>query len=850
MGRLTRLAVVAGCALALVHCGESGRYGVTSSGPPANPGNPTPPTASGIASASILVPVKVPGNTPFNVGDSVLVQFRVSSARKIGQVVLQGVARRGDVTLGTDTVVDRFVQKVVAVPFVTDTIMRRYIKAIPGDSTVETVFIICTATDSVGNTGVDTSTIHVAPGPHLVITKPVRPATTSSGKALTVEIHATAALGVRVLGYRMSGVYTHADSTIFPGPLPDTTIYTQNVTIPAATPTGSLIITAFAFDSAGNPSGFAFTDTVQVSSAASDVTPPLVTFTVQKRVEVDDSITVHATDPSGIKNIGFIVRQLGAITVKAADSLTFTGNLTEITATFALKLDTLNTVSARLVTVEAFAVDSVNNRGLSTRTSTPKGILDTAATDTLTVVAGTTFALPAGGQIGDGIYNRNRNELYLTNLLLNRVEVFQVGTSTFVAGGIPVGSRPLGISLWPRDTLGNYADTVIVANSGGTNLSIVDVLNRVERRRHALPNYLVETVKILVADTVTGIVEIAVTQFDYSDRPQYVGSTCRNNCAKVFAVYSTTPTNAQPQQGRGYMAWEELTAAVGAPNGHLIWEVGTVSGGPDTLQVISVRDSAPGQFRRDTLLGGAVGVTYDIKQLAVQDTTFIRNSGDFNHTVMGEGGGASVTFARAFTFDARPGVFVISGTLCGGARGALIQLYLKCTGLVDNGVPSGIFVRDFVINRASKVNAVATNFNGRTNFVRADSVYVMDFTLRQAGLIQVGGINAGMDVNPNNNFDARTRGSGGFGGVGSPNNRLIYAARPDANIEVFDSYWYSSVAVIPIRDPVIGPVRLALNGAGTQVLVGVTANGVVVVPLTTPIVNTLPIRAQVTQGAH
>ncbi|MFI5206905.1 MAG: hypothetical protein ACHQX4_02705 [Gemmatimonadales bacterium] len=847
--RLARLALIAGCAVAQLQCGESGRYGVTSSGAPPSPGNPAAPTASGVATVTFISPAKVPGNTPINVGDSVLVQFRASSAKKIVSVDLIGVARRGDVNLGTDTVIPRFFEKLVPIALKTDTIMKRYLYAIPGDSTAETVYLIALATDSAGNTGVDTTTVHVAPGPHIVITKPVSPSTTSSGKSITVEIHATAALGVRILGYRMTGVYTHSDSTIYTAPLPDTTIFSKVVTIPAATASGALVINAFAVDSAGNPSGFAAADTVMVQSAASDVTPPVISFTVASRVEADDSVTIHATDPSGVKNIGFFVQQLGAATVVSADSAVSGGSLTDVTVTLALRLDTVSTFP-RLLTIGAFAVDSIGNRGYSSFTGTPDTAKSLAALDTLTIVAGKTFALPAGGQIGDAIFDGNpgRNELYLTNLLLNRVEVFQVNTSTFVAGGIPVGAAPLGIALWPRDTLGNYADTVIVANSGGTNLSIVDVANRVERRRHRLPNYDVEKVSIQLVDSATGAVEFKVSQFDYSDRPQFVAATCRVNCTKVYAVYSTTPTQAQAQPGRGYLAWEEVTAAAGAPNGHFFWEIGQIPGGTDTIQVIAVRDTAPGVFRRDTLLGGAVGITADFDQIVVQDTTFVRNSGDFNHSIMGEGG--NVGFARAFLFDVRPGTFNVVGTGCDPLIyvDALLVKYLSCTGLQDAGVSGGIFVRDYQINRAAKVNAVATNFNGRTNFVRADSVYVSDFLLRLQGLMQVGGQNAGMDVNPNNKFDAATRGSNGFGGNMSPNDRLVYTARPDANIEVFDSYWFASVAVIPIRDPIIGPVRLAKNSAGQQVLVGVTQFGVVVVPLVTPIANPLPIRARVTRG--
>src|SRR5258706_9321463 len=141
MRHYARFALALGCAVAQLECGQSGRYGVTSSGGGGggNPGQPPIPTASGIATISILLPAKSPGNTPVNVGDSVLVQFRASSAKKVKEVDLFGVARRGDVNLGTDTLIPRYLSRVVPIAFKTDTIMKRYLFAIPGDSTAETV---------------------------------------------------------------------------------------------------------------------------------------------------------------------------------------------------------------------------------------------------------------------------------------------------------------------------------------------------------------------------------------------------------------------------------------------------------------------------------------------------------------------------------------------------------------------------------------------------------------------------------------------------------------------------------------------------------------------------------------
>jgi hypothetical protein len=789
-------------------------------------------------------------NYPVTVGDSVLVRVRVQDNRGVSTVNLTGLAHRGLDTLGTGTDVTRYALKTVTLPQRTDTTFSRYLLAVTGDSTSELVRVIVEAIDSSGNRGLDTATVNVVSGPSVSILQPTANAVTSPGKAVVVQVRGVDPQGVRVLGWRASGVVTLQDSVILSpvgGALADTVTFTDTLVVPAATALGNFTITPFGVDSVNAPSGTVGGIVVAVQSAAGDATPPLVTFTLAARVEVDDSVTLLATDASGIQRVGFIVRALGSTAVVRGDSVTVSpSNQTNVTRAFQLSLDTISTFP-RQVTIEGFAIDSVGNRGVSSFTLTPKA--SPADAETLTVVAGKTIALPGGGAIGDAIYNRNRNELYLTNTTLNRLEIFQLTDSTF-APAIPIGSRPVGIALWPRDTLGTNADSVIVANSGGTNLSIVDVsAARVERPRHRLPNYLVQTVT--TATNAGGGLDIIVTEYDLSDRPQFVGAACRRGattaCDSVLAVYSTTPTPAQPTPftNRGYMAWENLRSPAGAPSGHFFYELGLAASaaGTDTLQIIAVRDTAPGQARRDTIVGASAGLIVGLTELAFQDSTFIRNSGDFNHALIGEGG-LDQGFARALTFDARSGVSTLTGTSCASFVGSRF----KCTAVVDRGVSEGIFLRDFLVNRASRVLSIATNFNGRTNLVRADSIYAFDFTLRQTGLMDVGGANPGMDFPRENTFDAATRGTGGFGGSLNPNDRLVFAARPDANIDVFDTYFYGRVATIPIRDPIIGPVRVATNGSGQRILVGVTATGIVVLRLPA-VTNLFPIRQQPVVGS-
>jgi hypothetical protein len=140
-------------------------------------------------------------------------------------------------------------------------------------------------------------------------------------------------------------------------------------------------------------------------------------------------------------------------------------------------------------------------------------------------------------------------------------------------------------------------------------------------------------------------------------------------------------------------------------------------------------------------------------------------------------------------------------------------------------------VRDFISNTSIAVQTVAVNFNGLTNLIRADSIYVLDEGLRLKGTIGVAGVNPGMDLKFDHTFDANDGGTPPFGGTGDPNDRIVYAAAGDPVIEVFDTYFHEAVATIPIRDPIIGPLRVAEQASGTPILVGVTAAGVVVVEL-------------------
>ena len=800
-------------------------------------------TLSDTAKPAVTILLPSTAGLPVTIGDSVLVRVQVTDNRGVQSVTLTGASHRGVDSLGTGENVQRFGTKTATMtpPLPDSTVFSRYLIPIASDSTSELVYMVVSARDAAGNIGVDTITVSIVGGPVVEMIRPSDGAQTARGKSLIVEVRAVDPQGVLLIGYDVSGAFTARDSVFYSpvnGNLADTATFTDTLLVPIGAPLGTVTIVPFALDSASDQSGTNPGVTITVASTAADATPPLVSFDIARRVETDDTLIVNATDAGGILRVGFTATLLGGAQMSADSTADDpAAALSDVTQSFSLGLPLPPAIRfPAQVVVQAFALDSAANRALS-------------VAETLTVVAGKTYPLPAGSLIGDAVYNANRQELYLANTAYDRVEIFSLASASFV-GYVPVGSRPTSVSMMPRDTLGNYRDTLIVANSGGTNLSIVDLVNRIELRRHRLPNFLVQTLKTAVNSG--GGVDIILTSYEFSDRPFQIAPLCVNyidangRCGRVRVVYSTTPTPGQssPFANRGYLAWSELdTAGTRGLPVHLIYEY--INGGPDSLQITAVRDTMPGELLRDTILGGGVGRLVQISDLPWRENAFVRASGDFLHALVGEGG--TVDFARALTVDARPAAF-IRDSVFGDTTGAcaVVGFELKCDGLADAGVADIVQVSDLVTNRSAQVTSVAINYNGRTNLVRADSIYAFDYVMRQTGMMQISAANGavGMDFHPCNNFDATTRTATPLAGCAAsytPDERMVFAARPDSSLEVFDTYFYgrvtdttstASAIPIPIRNALRGPVRVA-DVTGATVLFGFTAQGLVVVNLPT-----------------
>lgn len=713
------------------------------------------------------------------------------------------------------------------------------------------VIITASAIDGAGNiSGVDTLLMATGnvPPPEVRIISPTSGSSAVLGKSILVTVSGKTALKVLSLGLSTTGPVVYTDSVLFSSPLRDSVTMQDTISIPANANAGTLTVTPFLRDSLGQRAvGPSITITIQTAAQINSV-PVVNGYCVGNqafnnacghglRVEVNDTVHVEADDPSGISALGYEVRRTVGGPIDDTQTFASDGQLTFLPHRFDLRLP--YTTFPTTAYIQVFAVNSNGVRSYAKLTSGQDRI------DTVTVVAGVTRALPLGGQVADALYHSGKDRLYLTNITRNVVEVFSLADSSFKSP-VNVGSRPWGLTAWPRDRNGTMGDTVLIANSGGTDISYVDLnvgANGAEVFRYALPNIIAYSVTTVTSGT-SGIPFQQRVRYDFSDRPQFPAATCiapAGTCTEVVMAYTTTPTPGQStpfEKLNGTIRWENLTRGVTVPGkndfrtSHLFFEpaLGQSSGRADTLEV--VRFDANGL---DTTVlipySQVVGTppndrrySFEIRLdgLAYRDTTFARNSGNFRRAIFGEGG--SVQGSRAVAFDVDRGFRMTGPDAAGVEQPFPIPV-------VDMGVSPATAVSDFIANTFAQVKGVAINFDGSLSAIRADSTYVLNPLLRLQGIMNTTATNAGLDFHPLNT------GPNSF----PLNTRLAFAASSEPLIEIFDTRCYLRVSSIPIRDPIIGPIKAAYRiGTGQLVLVGATSRGVVIVTLPNTFTTTCP----------
>jgi hypothetical protein len=303
-------------------------------------------------------------------------------------------------------------------------------------------------------------------------------------------------------------------------------------------------------------------------------------------------------------------------------------------------------------------------------------------------------------------------------------------------------------------------------------------------------------------------------------------------------TYTTTPTPGQTapfDKLNGTIRWENLTRGVTVAGktdyhtSHFFFEqaVGQSAGRADSLEIVRFDangiDSTVLLPFKQNLGTFSYSIPARLPELAFRDTTFARNSGNFMRAIFGEGG--AVLGSRAIAYDVSRGY---QTTVPDPVTGAPTALPVP---VVDKGVSPGTAVSDFIANTFAQVKGVAINFDGTLSAIRADSTYMINPLLRLQGVLNTTANNAGLDFHPLNT------GPNSF----PLNTRLLFAASSEPLIEIFDTHCYQRVSSIPIRDPIIGPIKAAYRLAtGQLVLVAATARGVVIAQLPNAFTTTCP----------
>lgn len=808
------------------------------------------------AAPNVAIQLPVDGAT-IPLEDSILVIVRLTDDVGVRKVSMQGVAFRGDRDLGTLVAVTRFQSKDVALAAaVKDTVLRRYLIPAP-DSVSERVSVIVMAEDSVGNATADTLSILVG-GPRVEIVNPPSGQALKAGGTVGVRVRAADPQGkIAKVELAYSGVASGRIAWTF-APAQDTIVKDTTITLPTGA-IGSLVLAATATSGAGvlsRPDSARFA--VSASAAGDSVAPSVgISLSTADRLELTDRIriAVSARDNvggSGVRRIGATV--LAVNQASPEDTLvlpldtTFSAPRTgSANVTFSFPASRLNVDSLALpdsvtLLVHAFAVDDAQRCGAAVTTAEQR--LQCVATSggatialgaagqlaNTIVVRGRTVLLPSGGVISDAAVDTTGQRLFLSNFSKNKVDVLDLQSMRFQGNGVLVGSEPWGLVFNNRD------DTLMVANSGGTNISFIPVrtgtLAEDRARRLHTPDLLLITVT--EKETPTGIT-LEVVPFGFSDRPQFLAQDSRGNL-----LFSTKPTSAAEL---GTIRLANMDPAPGVEGDtaetYILFPAGAVKSADkavsfahadgadlieDSLGGVSIRiyDHVPGfpgrkiagtgrtvaeaisQLRAagsdvsDALIG-----TWDIDAIGLSDTTFVAASGDRRRVAFGEG--ATAPFARIFMWDAEQRSF-----------------------------SSVIQVEDLIHNAAERVNGLGLNHDGSLGVARGgQAAYFFTPDLRLEGQFALAPGAAGGAMHPDHGSLDQVLPQG-----------VAFVGTSRNTIQIIDTFHFFGLRELHIRSSVVGPLKASpplasdnngqgrnCNGSDCVVmkLFGVTADGGVVV---------------------
>ncbi len=769
-------------------------------------------------------------------GDSLLVRAEVSDNTGVDSVAFFGFSERGNPDLGTDTVIQRFETKQVILPSVRDTVINRYL--IPtADSVKETAKIVVVAWDSDGNAAADTVSL-ILGGPDVTILDVEAGQSVQATKPFGFRVVASDPNGIIQVRTQFSGAFDTVVVANISPPLESDTVRFE-VLVPADA-AGEVQMTATARNSLDVAGQYGPLTLNVVGGVAADTSAPRVraVATATDRLELKDSLAVALTaqdDPqgSGIARVGVTVLGISPArrdTVEQSQERTYapsrTGTVSETFKFSVFNVDSLDLPDTLTYQVYGYAVDDEGNCaasvGADTLTALPCADLPGGGVAaqgrvgqqlTRTVVAGRTVRLPSGGMIMDAVVDTLRRNLYLSNYDQNRVEVFRLQDERFLPA-VGVGSQPWGLAL------NRTQDTLLVANSGGTNISSV-ALGAADGLGPFAEDY---PRRLLTPDVVLFDVERAQDDLGYlrynvtvtpdavppgfSDRPQFlaVDSTGRRlystkvtelgdygTIRKAFVPAGADPTDpdlrpevklfyehAALDKNPNYVAVGNIDGAAAVPedgNDKVLlvdhvpgYPDQIITAGPDSLAAALAELASKGS---DVVAGSG---RWNVPNLGFSDTTYVSASGDGGWVVFGEGSVDPV--------------------------GRIIMYNAEMDAVTD-----AIPVTDLMTNASETVRGVGLNYDGTLGVARGNQAYFFTTDLRLQGVVDVPPGGAGAVLHP---LHANAKSLDNYAGQYQPDTHLAFLGTGEHTIDIVDTSHFLRLGRIFIRDVVNGPLRASL----------------------------------------
>jgi DNA-binding beta-propeller fold protein YncE len=759
----------------------------------------------------------------YPLNQSVVVRAEVSDPAGVRRVEFLGRVHRGDRELGTDTVVVVYRQSQTPdfEDLPADTVVSRLLEPESNRArSSERVWLVVTATDAHGNTSIDSASIIVG-GPRVRILSPGNEGQFAVGQDLPIQISASDSTAeiVALTLMRRTGASAALDTIVLAGYSPGRAALDTTVTVNLA------VVGSFTYIAAArNGNGITGMDSVRFSvtqTAQQDLTAPSVRLLTAEpgRMELTDSLgmLVIARDNPGGTGVSRLGVTVVATNVTGAQSTTHrvvyqtvfgnpqAGEARDSFFVVPFNIDPMLLPDTLSVQIYAFAFDAAGNCGAAVDSdfqSLPcvgvpalngEGIISSTAVarpQSVVVTAGRTVRLPTGGIIADAVVDIARQRLYLSNYGRNKVDALNLATMTF-SHEVLVGSQPWGLFL------NRTGDTLIVANSGGTNISFVDLTlaspQEDPARRLLTPNTVLYEMRVQ-SDDVGGF-RYTGFYYDFSDRPQFIAQDSTGRL-----LYSTVPTQAA---GLGTIRYTETGAGWQRPEVKLLFTADAIRASETSVVLANIDsitlfrgtfsdlailyDHQPG-FPNNLLVSNLVTVDSAVKELqsmgsdvfysagswipesiGLSDTTFVAASGDGGWVAFGEG--ASAPTGRIVLWEAGLGA-----------------------------ISNHIQVADLVHNASERVHGVGLNLNGSLGVARGElAAYFFTPDMRLQGEFALDPGGAGAAMHP---LHASSLGSG-------PTS-LAFVGTGRNSIKVIDTFHFFQRGEIHIRDTVTGPLRASL----------------------------------------